>query len=233
MYVLLALALAAAPTIPAPVRAATDSVCRPLFLTDQGPLSAGTAFVAKPRPDAKSLLVTALHLFGPAGGLERQIPADGLQLAVASVACRALKGDKQVKAGHPWTIRGARPVSTPGPARDVVAFPVTTPVKALPLATAPSAKGERVWLVGEPRAGAAPGEVLHAGRVRGYEEGWLLVEMSNTDLVLNGTSGAPFVNERGEIVGINVSALDEKGALVSVAVGAQAVAALLATGRAQ
>ena len=56
--------------------------------------------------------------------------------------------------------------------------------------------GERVYLVSKVigRAG-----VKHPARIFGREEGWLLYEFDNRFIELRATSGAPIVNERGEV----------------------------------
>jgi len=51
---------------------------RPTFATSDGVVDAGTAFAAKVNGSSNTFVISALHLFGPAGGLNQDVPASQL-----------------------------------------------------------------------------------------------------------------------------------------------------------
>src|SRR5687768_1050950 len=57
-------------------------VLRPTFDTTLGNFSAGTAFSVKLPGHSRPIVLTALHLLGPGGGLPRDVPAPEVLQAV-------------------------------------------------------------------------------------------------------------------------------------------------------
>ena len=49
-------------------------IFRPTFDTDEGEIRAGTAFPLRLPEHARPVIVTAMHLFGPGGGMSRDVP---------------------------------------------------------------------------------------------------------------------------------------------------------------
>jgi hypothetical protein len=89
-----------------------QAICRPLFQVDRESLSAVTAFVLDlPAPDSRTLLVSAIHLFVPDGGMKEQIAAMDLARRVTGVQCKALTSNEAWHAGHALTIPEARPLA--------------------------------------------------------------------------------------------------------------------------
>jgi Trypsin-like peptidase domain len=214
--------------IPSAVREAVESVCRPRFLTADWTLNAGTAFLAATGKDEPPLLLTVIHIFGPAGGLNRQIPSNELAGIVTGANCQRLNGGPPIEAGRPLSLQGAQPAGGTGLARDVAAFPATEQSKRLSFARRDPHRGARVWLVGQSRGGASAGQLIHGARVVQIDSGWLYFEYDDETSVLNGTSGAPVLNEAGEVVGINAGASQEDGSLIGFAVGVEAARRVLA-----
>ena len=85
MLCLLAGVAAAAPAASAAGAepAGTDAIFRPVFTTPQGALEAGTVFVAKLDRCKEPVLVTAMHLFGPGGGLQEAMEPDDIRHGVS------------------------------------------------------------------------------------------------------------------------------------------------------
>src|SRR5262245_37543781 len=78
-----------------PPTIAPHSVLRPVFATTEGEIPAGTAFVVR-WDNGSNLLLTAHHLFGPMGGMSRDIAAAELPKVVKSV--RAASADDKTVA---------------------------------------------------------------------------------------------------------------------------------------
>jgi hypothetical protein len=123
------------------------AICRPQFQTTAGPLSAGTAFVLEAHVgNAKALLVTAHHLFGPPGGLENQLSWQELPAKVKGATCTFLAaGETPLTVAQPLAIRNARPLYEEGAIRDMAAFPVmSVPAHVLELAQSVPNVGDSV-----------------------------------------------------------------------------------------
>lgn len=204
-------------------------VLRPSFSTSLGPVNAGSAFALA--HNGKTVLVTALHLLGPAGGLKAQVEPGKLGSVVQSVAVRGA-----------FTGQGKPPVST---AKDVVAIAGAHPMgddaagdilvlapeektgldrleigdkpKLAPgsLASAAPKVGDPVWLAAA--ATNAEGRA-HVGKVVEINDKWLFYEIAQSDLSLAGTNGAPILNAAGEVVGIQLGGgVMDDGKLVGAA----------------
>ena len=203
---------------------ATDAIFRPVFTTPQGPLDAGTAFVARLERCREPVLLTAMHLFGPVGGLAEPMDTDDLQHGVSHAELTGLgRGAKHmlfdVGSLTPADAKpccGGQPMHGVG---DVAAF--TAPERlasiALPVATAPALPGERVTLLA-PLVAPADAGLRHEAVVIGSHDGFLLYKFDDPTLQLRATSGAPVVDAAGRVVAINLSGghmlKDDPGALV-------------------
>jgi hypothetical protein len=198
------------------------SVCRPEFQTVSGPMNAGTAFILDvPVKSAKALLVTAHHLFGPNGGMEKQVTWQELPEKVTKAKCTFLSSrGGSMTVGKPLPIKNARAIGEGGNARDIAAFPITeTPAYAIKLAVLPPKVGDEVWLVAKVVSGAPSTEILHKARVTRSDRSVLEFEYENRAINIRATSGAPIVNKDGKLVGVNVGASHGSGDMVGSAVG--------------
>jgi hypothetical protein len=207
-----------------PPSVVSRAVCEPTFQTVDGEFSAGTAFAARLQTatgsaPSQTVLVTAHHLFGPAGGLPRQIAWKDLPAFVVSVRCAGLEDAADVfSAQRPLRVVDARPYSAPGNPRDVALF-------ALPAQDFqylfPSNESVRlrspVWLIARVAGGEPPAKLLHEARVATLDAQWLEFDYQNPNLDLTATSGAPIVDERGRVVGINIGVRRADGRLIGVA----------------
>jgi hypothetical protein len=189
----------------APPEQAALSICNPSFELASGPNDAGTAFVlASPLGKNKKFLSTAHHLFGPDGGVEPQISWQALPKAVKRVTCQSTQAPAwQVIGGHPLAVKDAKSYAENGPKRDIAVFALETAVPALTLATAEPKVGDLVWLVAQARSGAAPIQLLHKARVVEVSSDQLVYAYENKSIGLGGSSGAPVVNEFGQVVAVN------------------------------
>ncbi|MDA7874594.1 serine protease [Rhodopirellula sp.] len=193
-------------SILAPLTISTGTLFHPRFGTSEGEVNAGTAFAAKLTGKSQILIVSALHLFGPAGGLKTNIQADKLttawkKLVVEDCKSRNYFGEIQMQ---PINLSGARPHPQKSAIGDIAACTVTdaTAIKALPLSQRIPSNGERVWLVSK-----LPGsrELLHPATVERLDDGWLLYSFPDRSINLQSTSGAPIIDHKGQVVAVNAS----------------------------
>ena len=109
--------------------------------------------------------------------------------------------------GEVLPILDAATLGMPSKAGDIIAIwsreePTFRPAR---LAADVPEKGDRVWLAASISGGASPEERIHPATCRGKDEfGHLIYEYDNRKLVLSGTSGAPILNDAGDVVAINV-----------------------------
>lgn len=212
----------------APAPDPITATCHPAFTVDGTTLSAGTAFVLDmteppsasnplaPRPSAL-FLVTALHLFGPNGGLAAQIESEHLPDHVKMDAC--IGGD-----GQHWTARrtlaiaGAVPMASPF--RDVAAFAADPAglkdATRLKLAEKGPLAGDEVWVVASM---GGDGRIRRYGaRVTYNGPDALQYAFVDSTLVLAASSGAAVVDGSGRVLGLHLGGAKDRGDLLGMAV---------------
>jgi len=219
----------------APPSKVRQAICRPVFQADGETFSAGTAFVLDlPKPATRTLLVSALHVFGPDGGLDKQIPAAELAQRASVVECRALDSAETWHAGRALTIPGARPLES-NYLKDVSAFILDGSMPAHPthlkLASAPPKAGDAIWLLAQVLEGAPGTELLHRAVVRSSKDEALQYEFDNALLKLQATSGAPLLDVNGDVVGINIGAGGSHGKVIGVGDSLASLRSLLSSAR--
>ncbi|MEZ6187386.1 MAG: hypothetical protein R3F62_20540 [Planctomycetota bacterium] len=189
---------------PGPPPALAGSILRPVFHTrSEGPIEAGTAFVVRVPGLERNVLLTALHLLGPDGGMSRAVPAAEVSAEVEAVSLTdAFTGYGAFEAEEAILIPSASLASnsTPG---DVLAFWVARG-EGSPLTLAPEAArvGQRVWLSAKLVDGSDT--QLHPARVVELAPGTFYYEYLGRGPELQATSGAPVLDGAGEVVGINL-----------------------------
>lgn len=210
------------------VRAET-AVYTPTFSTKGGDVVAGTAFVARVSAGGKPLLLTAHHLFGEMGGLDREYTWQELPAFVTGVTATPVGSGAPVRAGAALPITGAIAFTQQHMGSDVAAFPVTghenEPV--LTFATTPPAEGAEVFLIAK-LEGAPVGKLRYRGVVRVVEGGTIAFTLDDKGLKLRGSSGAPIVNAAGQVVGMNLASGEMDGETVGMGASADAVTKLVA-----
>ncbi|HEV2693114.1 MAG TPA: serine protease [Verrucomicrobiae bacterium] len=186
----------AAPIPPAGV------IFKPTFLTGDDSLTAGTGFVA--RFNGTCVFVTAHHLFGPAGGLKENLgPYAAIRFALALAALPMDNRTNVLTSTHMLYISSARAFSNDDSSKDVAAFLLPDYAgRALRISLHPPQPGDTVYLYARPR-----GEdwlKLIVGKVTGNSSAGLQYVYDNGKFDFAGTSGAPILNDAGEVVGINL-----------------------------
>jgi hypothetical protein len=189
---------------------------RPHFSTTQGKFRAGTAFCVRLDGQDEPVLLTALHLLGPSGGLPAEVAPLDVPRVVRGVELEdCFDAGKRVPVGNAaLVIAEAARLGKPGKAGDVLAFrvPRTASVHAARLAAQGPAQGEKVWLAASVVGGAPPAQRLHEAQATGTTpEGELVYQFATPGLQLRATSGAPVLNAAGEVVAINLGGYEEGG----------------------
>ncbi|HUE73593.1 MAG TPA: hypothetical protein VMP01_22135 [Pirellulaceae bacterium] len=197
-----------------------NAVFRPSLDTTQGTVDAGTAFAVQLEGRSQPVVLSALHLLGPAGGLEEQVAAADVGKVIKSVELvDCFKEGTPIEIGNSViVIADAAPVGKPAKAGDVIAFlsPEGSGVHAYRLAESFPIPGERVWLAAQIFEGAPIDQRLHAATVTGkFPTGECQYRFDN-QIKITATSGAPVLNAAGEVVAINLGGLDVEGRIHGV-----------------
>jgi hypothetical protein len=191
----------------APPRLSTDpldALFRPAFRTLEGDIIAGTAFLCRLDANGELLLVTAHHLFGIGGGMRRDYLPEELPKAIFAVDAWSLSHAQPLSARTPLTIPGAAPMSNDAIGRDVAAFVLSTPpdgAHVLSVATAPPPVEARVTLLAEVIGGTT---LRHPATVAEVGLDYVAYVFDEPSVEIRATSGAPVVDEHGDVVAINL-----------------------------
>ena len=140
------------PGVPAPPVLEPGVALRPVFYVDgQKPYRAGTAVAIHSPLDDKPVVLTALHLLGPSGGLDVQLGPAQLDARVRGILLTTIEDhDRAVAAAKGCVLKTGHPYTPGGDASgDMAAFHVLpkSKVKPLDLASADPRPG-RVGLAG-------------------------------------------------------------------------------------
>ena len=208
----LLLLIAGAAAVAEPPKGVVDTICRPTFELKDQPLSAGTAFLMETGVEKQPVvLVTAHHLLGPMGGLPSELKWDEVPKAVKRATCKGINNAAQTWIGVPLAIPGAASFNnqTKDGLRDIALLTLQgkATVKPLKLAATQPKAGDPVWLVAQLVSGAPKEKLLFKAKVARVQDLALnyLIEDPEGTFELRATSGAPVVNERGEVVAVNIA----------------------------
>jgi hypothetical protein len=180
-------------------------VFRPTFLTRDFSFTAGTGFLLEGRSMDSSFLVTVHHLFGPAGGLEKQIAGDKIPLVFPRAVGFSFDPDPillTTDEGYP--VADARKGDDKGCEKDIALYRVRgwSANKSLELSKQPPLVGEKVWLV---LRNIAKDDLLFAECVVAWRSATeVRYLLNNPDLLYSGASGAPVVDAYGNVVAMHV-----------------------------
>ena len=200
----------------APPHLEGNCLFRPTFNCNSGQIQAGTAFVVEIGDRRSPVLVSALHLLGPDGGLPKKIKPANIDRELQSIELFGLFDDELVAAVSPRTLemRESAPLGEASKYGDVMAFELDRDVQVgkLKLANSMPEVNEPVWMAGQILDGAPMTKKLHVGQFLGIDyEGDFVVQFANRQLELQATSGAPILNAAGEVVAINLGGWSEDG----------------------
>ncbi len=184
-------------------------------LKDGRSVSGGKAWCAR-LSNGQTVLLTALHLLGPACGLDSQIPAEKVSAMVNSVDLVSADGSVS---GHTTTT-----LSKSGSTRDddddcsgdVMFFQAPTSFsssKAFSIANTPARIGQRCWfytcLNSENLAQCLPGTVSFSS------EAVMHVRLDHR-VATRATSGSPILDQSGQVIGMLSGHFESSGELICV-----------------
>jgi hypothetical protein len=208
----LLLSFGSAAAIADPPKGVVDTICRPIFELKDQQLSAGTAFLMETGVEKQPVvLVTAHHLLGPMGGLPAEVAWSDVPKVVKRATCSRVNNAAQTWIGMPLAVPGAASFNnkTPDGLRDIALLSLQGKATVTPLKLAASQPklGDPVWLVAQLVSGAPKDKLLFKAKVVRVQDLSLnyLIEDPDGTFELRATSGAPVVNERGEVVAVNMA----------------------------
>lgn len=204
--------LASAASRAEPPKAVVETICRPTFELKDRQLSAGTAFLMETGVDKQPVvLVTAHHLLGPMGGLASELSWSEVPKSVKRATCKSIAAPAQSWTGTPLAIPGAASFNnqTKEGLRDIALLTLQgePATKRLKLSPAQPKLGETVWLVAQLVSGAPSDKLLFRAKVSRVQDLAInyIVDDPDRTFEIRATSGAPVVNERGEVVAVNIA----------------------------
>lgn len=190
-------------------------ILRPVFTLDNRKLEAGTAFAVSIDEQKPPIFLTALHLFGPNGGLDLEISSSELPSRVKKAEFYdAFNEEKRGEASKTALIPIAK--INVGVDKDIAAFISDEKLKVTPFKLSDNLpkKGEAVWLAASVYEGAPKNQKLHKAIVLEASDSLLMYKYENNNLNLQATSGAAVLNSEGRVVGLNIGSMREDNKLV-------------------
>ncbi|MEO8501510.1 MAG: trypsin-like peptidase domain-containing protein [Vicinamibacteria bacterium] len=201
-----------------------NAVFRPTFTTSEGTHSAGTAFLVK-WSEGRHVLLTAHHVFGREGGMGRDFESWELPKLFVSLEAQSIDDAHiELRTNQIVHIVGAKALSP----TDLAAFLIADPGKAgaLSFAAESPIPGARIHLLGAliNRRGR-----MWPARVMRVTDEVIYYTFEDSTLNLNATSGAPLLDERGQVVGMNVGVGRLGGVDVFLGLPASAIHTMLSS----
>jgi len=195
----------------------------PQFDTPDGPFSAGTAFVVRLDKSPTPVIVTAQHIFGSAGGLEKELTNPDLAKFVRKVGLADFVSGKPIAGVKADSMPVASTDDAAHPV-DVAAFRLSSGARFAPavLAARNPETNEVIWLVASLQ-GDQGEELLHRGKVAEASKARFRCEFDNGNVNLRGASGAPYINAKGEVVGLHTGSFKELGSVAGSALSVEVI----------
>jgi hypothetical protein len=153
----------------------------------------------------QTYIVSARHLLGPEGGFAKQTPAEKVPEFVKSIDISSFSGGNRHYdvTGLLVPAKQLKPIGGP-PVNDMAVYlnqDSSAQSQAVVLADQVPAVGEPVWVIARVRGGVPEGEIMHSAKVIS-NNGWLVIQFDNDNIITAGASGAPVLNAAGEVVGV-------------------------------
>lgn len=212
------------PTLP------DNFIARPEFIIGESGFGAGTGFFLESSAANTGFIITAHHLFGPLGGLDKDIHPKNLKNVVSSIRMTGIINPwSRVFQVRPIPVRDDPGLTSENPFYDkhvdlaVFAIKHHKDIHWGTLSRDSLKVGEIAWQAGEPRYGQAQGEWLHSCRIIRMAKGHGFCLFDNQELVLGGTSGSPYVNSKGEVLGLHSGSTKEPGKLTGIILLAEVI----------
>ena len=152
------------------------------------------------------IAITPLHLFGPPMGLPEQLASADLPDALERVLFPHDALLEPWEASEPIVLPNAEATGQMAPS-DVAMFRIpsaTALMDALVLAEEDTTEDAAVWIMAPGQHTPDPGRRLHPGTVRSIAGDGLLEVRIHDAVELGGLSGAPVLDEAGQVVGMAI-----------------------------
>jgi hypothetical protein len=196
----------------------------PTFQTTQGNHSAGVASLIN--SGGSVYLVTTRELLGPLGGFPTQIAARDVPATVHNIQLASFSGGSPTYAVTGLEVRTGRLQADSGkPIDDLAIYSLpdkTAQAQAVALAPQAPAVGDVIWVIARLH-GSPPDHIAHRCQVIDTKS-WLLIEFDEDDIHTGGISGAPVLNNAGELAGVLSSPVTEAGHIRAYVIPAALIA---------
>jgi hypothetical protein len=212
-------------------KVAQNVLLKPTFLLANGSWSGGSAFLLRGSDRPQTLLVTCHHLFGPATGLDKQMTCEDIAKDVCGAVGLSMQDRKTIIVAQTYLkVAGARPFDDTGAEKDLAVFVVPEGEKlpALELAEGMPKVGDAVYVFARLRSETEP--KLLPATVSETADKWLSYTFKDKSIDLRGTSGAPVLDDKGHVVGMNLGGGEQNGQLIGVANPATSIRAAISAG---
>ena len=194
------------------------AILRPKFYCAEGVYKAGTAFVVTIPESRRDMMLTAHHLFSPAGGFKREYNWDEITSLVQKVKATSINDlYSWIETTEVLPIEGGHSFDGNSACYDLAVFPLVNEYKVpvLSLATKLPRRFENVWLFAEV-LNKDSDKMLYQARVAHVDERSITYIFEDPTLDLTATSGAPVLNRNGEVVALNLGGGEQNGSLLGV-----------------
>lgn len=175
----------------------------PTFNTTTGSAQAGTAFILK--YGSGYYVVSAQHLIGTAGGLDKDYTGKDLDKIFKSVTLTPLySGYDEIEIKEFVSIPNAAPITNENVVNDIFISPIKGKIKSTPLTVSNTnpKEGDRVMLYSRV---VNSRDYMHPATVARANDDELIYIFDNQEINIRATSGAPIINENYQLIGINLA----------------------------
>lgn len=176
---------------------------RPVFKVNEHTVRAGSAFIIKHK--GSHYAISAQHLIGKAGGLDKDYKGKDLVGAFKKITLSPIyTGYKSLTSFRHVAIPHADSISNKNAENDIFISPLPAVIDSTPfmLATSIAKVGDKVMLYAMV---ANSKELIHTATVMKSTNKELVYVFDNKQLNLSATSGAPIINQKEQVLGINLS----------------------------
>ena len=205
-------------------------IYKPTFLFADDSLTAGTAFLVGGK--AQNILVTCHHLFGPDGGLQQQRSPDDIVQQIHGAVALSMKDQTTILQAPVYLkVADAFPLDAKDYSKDLALFVVASPANAknFKLAATMPKIGDHVWVYARLRG--TNEAKLFSAIVSEITSARLRYIFDDPSFNIAGTSGSPVLDQKGEVVGMNLGGgtTDDKKRVYGAANPASSISQEIAT----